>query len=115
MGAAEEPASTRQMASNATLPRASASVRATLDSQGIAYAQIRFVPTATSAALQVFLSTPDNVGDWGRISRYVPTPNRAPPAARARTASDSRLEAGSGACPCSATGRRLQPCPRESP
>jgi hypothetical protein len=53
-------------------------VRAILDTQGIAYARIRFVPTATSATLQVFLSTPDNVGDWGRISRYVPAPNRAP-------------------------------------
>ncbi|GII96302.1 hypothetical protein [Sinosporangium siamense] len=53
-------------------------IRAILDSQGITYAQIRFVPTATSATLQVFLSTPDNVGDWGRISRYVPAPNRAP-------------------------------------
>ncbi|MEV4804987.1 hypothetical protein AB0K18_33730 [Nonomuraea sp. NPDC049421] len=53
-------------------------VRAILDSQGIAYARIRFVPTATSATLQVFLATPDNVGDWGRISRYVAAPNRAP-------------------------------------
>ncbi|WP_147269113.1 hypothetical protein [Sphaerisporangium album] len=53
-------------------------VTAILDRQGVAYGRFRFVMHATSATLEVFLSTPDNVGDWGRISRYVPAPNRAP-------------------------------------
>ncbi|WP_436764497.1 hypothetical protein [Streptosporangium sp. V21-05] len=68
-------------------------VTAILDRQGVAYGRFRFVMHATSATLQVFLSTPDNVGDWGRISRYVPAPNRAPrlPKPAPPVRADSRL------------------------
>lgn len=53
-------------------------LRAVLQEQGISYAQIRFTPTKTSAIMQVFLTTEDNVGDWGQIERYRPAPNRPP-------------------------------------
>lgn len=53
-------------------------VRRILDEQGVAYARIRFTPTKDSAIMQAFLATPDNLGDWGRVSRYVSAPNRAP-------------------------------------
>ncbi|PRX64244.1 hypothetical protein B0I32_109172 [Nonomuraea fuscirosea] len=53
-------------------------VRSILDGQGIAYARIRFVATATSATSQVFLSKSDNVGDWAASAGTCPRPTGLP-------------------------------------
>ncbi|MDA0565160.1 competence protein CoiA [Streptomonospora sp. S1-112] len=53
-------------------------LRGILDEQGIPYGPIRFSQTKDSAIMQVFLAAADNVGDWGRVSRYEPAPHRPP-------------------------------------